>query len=144
MKITEKIYINKDSIFIKDYYPNKSNYFLEYSNKLSLKDTIGKSYFKFKPLNLDIVITQKEDGLFEADIKTPEYIKLEKIDIQAVPLKFKKKDNFGVLIGTGLGKNFENNKNYINGNIYLRYKKVYIGIEGNTINQSLIGIKKEF
>lgn len=143
IKVTEKIYLDKDSLFIEDYYPNKENYFLKYSNKISLKDSVGLSNFKFKPLNINIVITEN-NGVFEADIKTPEYLKINKIDIQSEPLEIPKKDNFGILVGTGYGKNFQDNKNYINGNVYIRYKKIYLGLEGNTNNQSLIGVKVEF
>ena len=164
-KTTDSISKNKDSINIIDYYPNKNNPFIKYTNKFSLDSLKGVSKFSFpNKLTITGVILEREDGIFELDLKTPEFIEVKNIDIQALPMIPKKQDNWGHLVGLNYGKLFfqravdvnenastdleingiRNEWSFVEGSYYLRYKKFYIGVEVNTLQSYSTGIKVEF
>ena len=143
-KEIDGVKVDKDSVYIEDYYPNKESPFLKYSNRFSLKSEKGISQFEFDSINLSAVITQRKDGLFEADIKGPEFLKISNVDIQSIPLTPEKPDNFGILMGVDYGVDFKNKTNFINVSSYIRNKKFYIGGGVNTNGQFSGGVKYEF
>lgn len=143
-KEVDSISIQKDSIFIADYYPNKINPFLTYTNRLSLNTETGVSNFNFNQITLSTVVTQKKDGLYQVDFKGPEFLKLKSLDIQTEPTETTSKDNWGTLIGVEYGQNLKNNTNIFEANIYQRYKKFYIGGSVSTNKDLKGGIKFEF
>ena len=140
-----EIEIKEDSIFVEDYYPNKENPFITYNNKLSTTTSTGIGKFSFTGITLTAVITETDKGIFEADIKVPDFINITKVDIHSKPLdnKKKKKDNFGILIGSNYGKDIKQNKNFIDLNSYVRYKKFYLGGGFNTKGDIRFGGKLE-
>ncbi|MCB1712425.1 MAG: hypothetical protein KDH96_08095, partial [Candidatus Riesia sp.] len=143
-KPVDSIKIDKDSVQVEDYYPQKDNYFVKYKNKISLADSTGIGEWTFQPISLSGVISQREDGIFQADFKTPEWLKIEDVDIQAIPLEPPKIDNFGWILGGGLGKDFKADETFVRLSAGLRYKKFFLDV-GATTNQTLdAGIKVEF
>jgi hypothetical protein len=144
LKETDSVTIVKDSIFIKDYYPNKENPFLKYTNRTSLKTEKGISNFKFEPIELSQVVTKKEDGLYQVDFKGPDFLEVKSMDIQTEPIKEHKPDNWGTLIGIEYGQNLDTKTNVFEINAYQRYKKFYIGIAVSTDQDLKGGTKLEF
>jgi len=142
-KSTDKVEIKEDSLFIEDYYPDKLKPFLKYTNKISLKTKLGNSNFKFGTIKLTQVVTKKENGLYQIDFITPDFLDVKSIDIQSEPMAKEKKDNWGTLIGIDYGKNLETQKNIFGINIYKRYKKFYIGASIDTDKTVRGGIKIE-
>jgi len=143
-KPTDSVSIKGDSISIVDYYPQKTDYFVKYENVITVKDTTGISKFSFNPVDISIVISQREDGVFESDIKVPEFMTVGNVDIQSVPMSIPKVKNFGMLFGVGLGKSFKDQETYLKLSGGVRYKKFYIDVGGGT-NGTLDGlIKFEF
>lgn len=143
-KEIDGVYVEKDSVFIEDFYPQKDNPFLEYTNKFSITTQKGASKFKFNPIELTKVVSEGDNGIFRVDFKGPEWLKVESIDIQATPLVQEKKDKFGILLGIDYGKNINTNEKFLGLNSYIRYNKVYIG-GGATSNGDIRGgIKIEF
>lgn len=143
-KPTDQVNIENDSIYIEDYYPDKENFLIKYINKTSITNQKGISKFNFNPFEITGVISQREDGIYQFDLKVPDYVKIGKIDIQAIPIEEVKVDNFGYLFGVGYGQNIETKENFININSYIRYKKFYVGLEATTQGNLLGGIKVEF
>lgn len=143
-KETDSISIEKDSVFIKDYYPNKENPFLKYTNRFSLISQKGISNFAFDTISLKQVVTKKEDGLYQIDFKGPDFLELKSIDIQTEPLLEPVKDNWGTLIGIEYGKNLSSQENLFGINVYQRYKKFYLGVSVDTKENLKGGFKIEF
>ena len=137
----------KDSIFIVDYYPSKENSFLKYTNRFSTKTQTGNSKFDLNSIDIDIVMTQRKDGMFEANIKTPKFITVQNVDIQSIPLIYNqpKKDNYGILVGINYGKNLNSNnsRQFLELDSFIRYKKIYLGGGINTRGDVKAGIKVE-
>lgn len=143
-KPTDSVSVDSLGVTIDDYYPKRDNYFVRYQNRISLKDSTGVSKWSFGSISISGVISQRDDGIFQADFKTPEWLTIEDVDIQAVPLEVPKPDNFGLLLGGSVGKDFKSDEVYGRISGGLRFKKFYIDIGAGT-NQTLDGgIKFEF
>lgn len=142
-KEVDSISSKGDSIFVEDYYPNKTNPFLRYTNRLSLTTLKGESDFLFSPINLSQVVTKKEDGLYQVDFKGPDFLEVKSLDIQTEPQLEPVKDNWGTLIGIEYGKNLDSNKNVFGVNVYERYKKFYLGGSITTNKDFMGGLKIE-
>lgn len=143
-KETDSIGIENDSVYITDFYPNKDNPFLKYTNRFSLTSQKGISNFDFSAITLDQVVTKKENGLYQVDFKGPDFLELKSLDIQTEPMIEPVKDNWGTLIGVEYGKNLETDVNIFGINAYQRYKKFYFGGSVNTNSDLMGGIKFEF
>lgn len=143
-KPSDIVIVRNDSISITDYYPNKENPFLKYSNKTSLKTKKGRSTFDWKPIKLSQVTTKKDNGLYQVDFKGPDFLEVESLDIQTEPMAEPIKDNRGTLIGIEYGKNLGIEENIFEINVYQRYKKFYLGGAVSTDKDLKAGIKFEF
>jgi hypothetical protein len=144
LKETDNITVEKDSVFIEDYYPSKEKPFLKYTNKFSLITEKGTSNFKFEPITLKEVVTEKEDGFYQIDFKGPDFLEVQSINIQTEPIIKYRADNWGTLIGVEYGKNLDTNLNMFEINAYQRYKKFYVGIAVSSNKDLKGGIKIEF
>ena len=146
-KETDSITVERDSAFITDYYPNKTNPFLKYTNRFSLSTQKGNSNFDFNRITLTNVVTKKENGLYQVDFKGPDFLELKSLDIQTEPILEPVKDNWGTLIGVDYGTNLDkaaNLPNFVEFSVYQRYKKFYLG-GGITSNKDVKGgLKFEF
>lgn len=142
-KETDQISVEKDSVFIEDYYPNKETSFLKYTNRFSLSTQKGLSNFSFNEITLKQVVTKKENGLYQVDFKGPDFLELKSLDIQTEPMSEPVKDNWGTLIGVEYGQNLENKTNIFEVNLYQRYKKIYVGASVSTNKDLKGGIKIE-
>ena len=133
--------IVKDSIIsTEDYYPKQGeDYFVKYTSEINIKTQKGVGKFSFgKPISLNLAIGEQKDGTYRVDTRLPDYINIESIDVQALPMTPQKKDNFGLLIGAGAGKDFKDNSTYLQLTSGIRYKKVYLNIGAGT-NKTING-----
>lgn len=143
-KPTDSISIEEDNLTIEDYYPQKENYFVKYLNKTNLTTKEGTSTFYFSPVPISIVISQRDDGIFQSDIKSPEWLTVEAVDILAIPMEHPKIDKFGVLVGVGIGRDFEKYETYGRFSVGVRYKTLYLDVGGGTNKQADASVKIEF
>ena len=144
VKVTDSIYINEGIAYIEDYYPTKSDFFLKYTNNFTLENPLGNSKFQWVIIKVDLAISQNKDGTYEANMKAPDFVQINSLEVQATPIEPVKVDNFGILLGAGYGKDFGTGTNYLKVGGGVRFKKFYIDLEGNTNKQADIGIKFEF
>lgn len=142
-KEVEVVKVVGDTVKIEDYYPNKENYFVKYDNEVSIKDKKGTSKFSFRPLKVTSVVSQRNSGLFQVDFKTPEWLEISSVNIQSTPLEKEKVKNFGILIGAGIGRNFDENKNNIRIESGIRFKRMYLDLGFNTSNTADLTLKFE-
>lgn len=145
VKIIDTVYIKDDTLSVVDYYPNSEEYFVEYKNTINLLTGKGNSTWTFKEIKLDLVVSENKDGTYETNMKAPDFVKINSLDVQSLPLDpSNQRDDFGILLGGGYGKDFGTGTNYLEVGGGIRYKKFYIDIEGNTNKQADIGVKFEF
>lgn len=143
-KPVDEIAVKEDSVYIEDYYPQKANYAIKYSNKFSLSKKQGLSNWDFKPIQISIVLSQRKDGIFTSDIKTPDWIEVESVDIQSTPLELYKPDNFGWIVGVGTGKDYKSHNDYMRFTGGIRFKKLYFEVGGTTEQTLDASLKVEF
>lgn len=143
-KEIDSIIIGNEEIKVVDFYPQKDNYFVKYSNTINTLTKEGNSNWKFGKINLDLLITQKKDGTYEANMKAPAFIAINSLDVQSQPIDPIVSDNFGVLLGAGYGRDFGLGTDYLRVDGGIRFKKTYLMIGGNTNKQADIGLKYEF
>lgn len=137
----------KDSIVsIVDFYPkNDENYFLKYSNQFSLRTNKGIGKFEFQPIDISIVLSQREDGIFQSDIKVPPFLTVGKVDIQSRPLEDNaEKDNFGFLLGVGYMQRYSDDVEGIRVSGGIRYKRLYLNVGVSSYGIGDYGVQFEF
>jgi hypothetical protein len=144
IKVTDTLYVNEGVAYIEDYYPTKNNFFLKYTNEFKLDNPVGNSKFEWNSIKIDLAISQNKDGTYEANMKAPDFIQINSLDVEATPIDRVETDDFGILLGAGYGKDFGTGTNYLEVGGGVRFKKFYIDLEGNTNKQADIGIKFEF
>lgn len=66
-----------------DYYPNKDDWILKYTVNFNTK----LSEFIWKPVKLDVLLSERSLGMWQADVKVPSFMEVGRIDIVALPLK---------------------------------------------------------
>lgn len=142
-KEVEVVRVVGDTVQIEDYYPNKKEYFVKYENEVSIKDKKGVAKFSFQPLKITSVISERKDGIFQIDFKTPEWLEVQSIDIQSTPMESTKQNNFGFLLGAGVSREFNENRNNIRFETGIRYKKMYLDLGLNTSNIADLALKIE-
>lgn len=133
----------KDGLtYFNDYYPHKEDYFINYHGVIN-KDSLNSSW-TFKPIKIGIVVSEKTKGLFEADLTAPDWITVNSIEVNSLPLSDIKKDNFDWLIGVSGGLNYLQRTPVFDLETGFRYKKSIFSIQGTTNNEVKFGYKKLF
>lgn len=145
---TETIPINKEErdgqIFTTfyDYYPNKINPFIKYSGEIYTDSIKGK--FDFNSLDIGIVISEKQKGLFEADLDAPEWLNVKKLEVKSLPLEKVDTKNFSLLAGGSTGLSLTTYRPVFEGKFGFSTKKSIWIVEGNTNSEVKIGLLKKF
>lgn len=132
-------------IKISDRYPKTEEIpFVEYEALVSLEDTTAIGTWTFNPISINLGIEETEEGLFRVNTKVPDWLQVNSIDVQSLPMTMPSEDKFGWLLGGGYGKDFRNDSDflYISGGI--RFKKIYWELNGGTNETISTGIKFEF
>ena len=134
---------DKDGLsYFEDFYPSKQDYFIKYNGEIR-KDSLHSSW-KFTPIKLDLVISEKTKGIYEADIKSKEWIDIKSLTVNSLPLEPIKQDNFDFLLGGNAGFNYKTKNPLIEFESGFRYKKNIISVLGNTNSEIKVGFKKLF
>jgi len=128
----DSIKVENDSIHFEDFYPQKKDYFTKYEGKLNTATKSGKGKFSFSPQNINLVITQEADKSYKVTAGVPEYFNITGLDVQSLPIKEPEINNWGTLLGGGLGKDFKDNSWYLKVGGGIRYKKVILQLSGAT------------
>lgn len=135
----------KDSIVtIEDFYPSKKDKFITYNSKININTSKGIGKFRFEKLPITLGIGQNKDGTYYVNTKLPEFMEVTKLDVQSQPIVEEVEDNFGWLVGVGAGNDYQYGNKYLTLSTGIRYKKLYLEVEGATNKTLEVGIKTEF
>lgn len=85
------------------YYPNKRENFISYAGRFRDSTMIGK--WDFNPIKVDLVISQLESGMFEADLKGNEWIEVTSLKVNSLP--FDRMIDQGLQWKAGLGTSYD-------------------------------------
>ena len=132
-------------IKISDRYPKTEEVpFVEYEALVSLEDTTAIGTWKFNPIRINLGIEETEEGLFRVNTKVPDWLQVNSIDVQSLPMTLPTEDKFGWLLGGGYGKDFRNDSNFLYLSGGIRFKKIYLELNGGTNETISTGLKFEF
>jgi hypothetical protein len=146
-KPVDGIVVKDSTMSLVDTYPDSLKPFVTYRLKVDLKKWVGTGSWDFTPQEIVLGIGQNEDGTYSVNTKVPEFLSITGLDVSSLPMKTKKPDNFGWLLGVKGGKNFLDNNNLYGVSGGIRYKKIYLDTDvlvGQEQAIGLIGIKFEF
>ncbi len=97
--LPEPVPIKPDNTFELNY-PNKDNKFISFLGIIE-NDSIN-GVWDFDEFKLDLVISEKQKGVFEIDAFTNDFIEIKSLTVNSLPLKGIKPDNFDFKVGLGL------------------------------------------
>jgi len=140
----DSVSVEQDSISITDYYPDKDNPFVSYFAKIDIPTQKGIGKFSFNEFDLNLGITQNKDGTYSLNTQLPEFMTVNSINVQSLPMDIPKPDNFGWLLGVKGNYSFEDQSlgyEVIGG---IRFKKVNVITTANTQKQVGAGLIFEF
>lgn len=95
---TDTFYVEKDGKF-DIFYPNVEERFISY--KGILKDSTLKGDWTFNPIKLDLVISEMDNGIFEADLKGNKWVKVNSLKVNSLPLSPTVTSKFNWKVGGG-------------------------------------------
>lgn len=84
----------------KDYYPSIQDPFITYT-RTRVNDSVAKSNWNFNDIKLDLVVSETANDIFKVDFKGPEFLKVNSIKVNSIPLSPIIPDNFDWLGGAG-------------------------------------------
>lgn len=111
--ITE-ISVISDTVFkFSSYYPKEENYFIKYDGNVNTKTKLIKENWSFNKMKISVVLTEKENGLWDTYIDAPEFANISDVKINSLPPKeFTPKTDrpktFGLYGGGGIRTNLDN------------------------------------
>lgn len=84
------------------YYPDQNDYFA--SVDVSFQGGIGIGKFNFNPLPVNLVVTQKDNGLYTAYAESHDFIEFSKVDVNTLPMEPQFPDKpYKFYLGGGIG-----------------------------------------
>lgn len=129
-KDTSSIVKTSDSTFnFKSYYPNKDSSFINYIGNVNIHDKIVNGEWVFSELKINLILTQRQDGLWNNYFDGPSFIKLNNMTINSLPAKkyiIPVKDKlFNIYGGLGYRTNFDKSNIILKGGIGIKNKVIF-------------------
>lgn len=133
-----------DTVFVENnnfeaFYPNKQDYFIKHKGVLKVDSLISE--WSFKPLKLNLIISETKSGMYKLTSYVPSWLEVKDLQVNAIPESFTKPDNFDFLIGVESGYHFQREEVVFELEGGFRYKKNIFSISGNTNKELKAGIK---
>lgn len=138
-------FVKKDGItYFEDYYPKKENYFVRYKAQVEENFVIGE--FVFQPLRLDLVIAEREKGVFEAYLNAPSWLEVGSLEVKSLPMQSPslKIDNFDWVFGGSLGYSYLNRTPLVGLSGGFRYKRLMYYLQGTSNQSFYFGVNQFF
>lgn len=104
----------RDTIFtqpdgmLEDFYPDRNEWVIRHWIT-PFSDGTFFSDWEFKPVKLDLVINEKERGLYEAQLSGPAFLEVRDLKVNSLPFDPPPSQKGGVVIGGGVGYNWKDN-----------------------------------
>lgn len=77
---------NSDSTYsFSSYYPDKTNFFIQHDGILNTKTKSVADAWKFSNVNLNVVVTERKDGLWDSYIDGPDFLKVNSVKVNSLP-----------------------------------------------------------
>jgi len=146
-KPVDSVGVKDSTLTLVDSYPDALKPFVTYRLNLDLNNLKGNGSWDFTPQEIYLGIGQNEDGTYSVNSKVPDFFEITGLDVQSLPMETQKPDNFGILLGANVGRNFMDKSNLYGLSGGLRLKKFYVDTDvllGDNTLIGLFGVKIEF
>lgn len=118
------------------YYPDKKNSFIHYTGITDLKSKQILGNWSFNKLKLNVVMTERQRGTWDAVIQGPDYFVVDSILVSSLPLeKFTDKYKLGFVAGGGISSSYDIKKFGLNVGAGLNWKAHTILLNASTMQQ---------
>lgn len=136
-KEIEIVTVKDTTITTEDYYPQKENYFVRYSSEVNTKTGQGVADWNFNGIDISIGLEEQEDGTWKSNIKAPDYLNVNKVDILSEPREEQEtlRKHIQFIAGGGYSTNFSTEQESLRANIGLRLGNIILMVGGTTNNQ---------
>lgn len=141
-KVDTVIVESKCGSFI-DYYPSNKDWFIQYRSTV-LSDTTRSGEWKFDQLKIDLVVTEQSKGIYNAYLDGPDFLQINQLEVQSLPLQNIKPDNFDWLLGGGVTSNMIDKSFAMRIQGGIRIKNTMILLSGDTQTNVGASIIKQF
>lgn len=140
----------RDTVFIDtmgirrftSFYPTKDSAFV--THRSIINGTIATNTWEFKPLKLNIIVTQQKDGMYKARLIGPTWIQAQEVTVNSLPMDPITEKKFKYLIGGSGGYSFESKDVVVGVYTGFRYKNKIVLIHGETNKVVSLGYIQEF
>ena len=140
---TDTVYVDSSGVRrFTSYYPNKDSAFIIHQSTIT--NSLATNNWDFKPLKLNVVVTQQKDGMYRARLIGPKWIEAQEVTVSSLPMNKITQKDFKTLLGASGGYSF-NDRNIVVG-VYtgFKYKNKIILIHGETNKVVSLGYIQEF
>lgn len=125
-------------------YPNSDNPFINWDGSIFTSTQTYRGKWSFGELPLQIVMTETERGLWKSRLIGPEWLIVDSISVKSLPPQefdnTPKRSNFGLLLGGGYVRSFDQNiNNGLEISAGLQYKSHLLMLDASTTQQ--VGFK---
>lgn len=122
--------VDKDSVVA--FYPSITAPLIKFNR--NYQPSLYTDSWEFSTFKLDIAIFQEQSGEFTAILNTPEWIKLNKLEVKTVELNPPKVDNFDWVTMVGVHRNLGTGRLDMGIDLGMRYKRNIITVGTSTGN----------
>ena len=130
--------------YFEDYYPKKENYFVRYKAQIEENSVISE--FDFQPLRLDLVVTEKQKGIYEVYLNAPSWLEITSVEVKSLPIQSPslRPDNFDWMFGGAFGYSYLYRQPIVGLSGGFRYKRFVYYLQGNSNQTLYFGVNKFF
>jgi hypothetical protein len=97
-------------IDIKLTYPNEGDTFITWDGYVNRNNAFYSGNWEFGKLPLQVIMTETDRGLWKSRLVGPEWLLVDSIEVNSLPLPtIEKKSNFGLFLGGGYVNSFDPN-----------------------------------
>lgn len=143
--VVDTVFIDRGGLLpvFQHFYPDEKDWFVRYRGSL-LGDNRVAGVFDFQPLLIDLVVSEKQKGIYEVDLNAPTWLEVNSLRVNSLPDAYSKKDNFDWLFGGVVGLNYINLRPSLGIQAGFRYRRALFHIQGFTNNYIYIGYSRLF
>jgi len=138
----DTVYVQKDGSFV-DSYPDEKNWFIRYkSTILPSGNRIGD--WQFSQLPIDITISEKEPGLYEANLSGPDWLIVDKLDVSSLQINQPKQKRWSFWYGAKVGRDVFEKQYLLQVDAAIQHNNIQFGSSIDTQGRLLIGLMKKW
>ena len=139
----DTVYVDKNGTRrFTSYYPSIDSSFI--THKSVITGNLAENTWEFKPLKLNVVVTQQKDGMYRARLIGPNWIQAEEVTVTSLPMSPMTQKNFKLLLGASGNYSVKEDNFGIGVYAGFRYKDKIILLNGTTNQVVSLGYIQEF